>query len=130
MNPGKGLGNGDMIFQVNDIRSDTQAMRLAIKQSQKENCQSVKLQIKRRPATFDVEILRAGPLWQKLGVDISPDKVPGVLWVAGLQETGLVPAWNEIHCDRLICVGDVITAIETATGDSKAMIAAARQVKE
>jgi hypothetical protein len=125
-----GMGNGDMIFQVNDIRVDTKAMRLAIEQSQKGNCQRVKLKIKRRPRTFDVEIPRVGPHWRQLGVDISPDKIPGVLWVARLQETGLVPAWNEAHCDRLICVGDVITAIGTVSEDSKAMIAAARQVRE
>lgn len=128
-NPGIGLGNGDMIFQVNDTRKDAEAMQSAIEESQKFS-RPVRLKIRRRPFSFDVDIPRVGTDWKNLGVDISPDKKPKALWVAGVNKTGLIPAWNEAHSDRLICVGDLITAIESVSEDPKKMIAAARRVIE
>merc|ERR1712046_85658 len=52
-----------------------------------------------RALTFDVELVRAGPYWESVGVLASPDDSPQHLVVDDVGNPSLVSEWNACHSE-------------------------------
>mmetsp|Transcript_71235 Transcript_71235/g.154817 ORF Transcript_71235/g.154817 Transcript_71235/m.154817 type:complete len:146 (-) Transcript_71235:104-541(-) len=69
---------------------------------------------------FEVVLVRTGPLWQSLGLYVSPDDDPTVLSVDNVYGPSLISEWNAAHEPNLnVRVGDVIETVNGITGGAQ-----------
>lgn len=124
-----GLGIGDLIMEVEGVSGGGNAMVEALEAAQAKGT-TVSLRVARRPATFEARITRSGPHWKKLGFTVSPDKMPSVLWVGDVKESGLIPSWNDAHPHLTILSGDVVVAVNEISSNPMLMIKTLKGIGE
>mmetsp|Transcript_72702 Transcript_72702/g.115088 ORF Transcript_72702/g.115088 Transcript_72702/m.115088 type:complete len:148 (+) Transcript_72702:48-491(+) len=71
---------------------------------------------------FVASITRVGPLWDNIGLTVSPDDDPAILTVDDVEVPSLVSEWNEEHdWDEQVSIGDSITDVNGTSGDALRM---------
>lgn len=120
---GCGLMAGDVIVEVNNTRGTAAELRSALhREFAAQGQTTVELVVRGRPPTFNIEVRRNGPQWNKLGLAAVGDKSsPGCLLVQGVHAEGLIPEWNAAHGSLHICKGDLITHVNDVCKDDTAM---------
>jgi len=118
-----GLMAGDVIVEVNGAQGSASELRDRLRREFGASGKKViNLVVRARPPTFNIELVREGAQWKKLGIAAVPDKSnPGCLLVQGVQPEGLFPLWNEAHGSLRICKGDLITHVNGISKDVQAM---------
>mmetsp|Transcript_2890 Transcript_2890/g.4702 ORF Transcript_2890/g.4702 Transcript_2890/m.4702 type:complete len:334 (+) Transcript_2890:113-1114(+) len=121
-----GLAAGDTIVEVNGRRGSAFDLREMLQQVVASNGKrAISLSVRSRPSSFEVELDRSGPLWQKLGIAAAIDKTKrDCLIVQCVRGEGLVPQWNSENGSLRVCAGDLITHVNGITQDARAMCAA------
>jgi hypothetical protein len=84
------------------------------------------LTVATRPEFFDIELRCDGPLWHKLGCQVTIEREHiDRIKVQAVQNVGLVPQWNVDYPDSQVMPGDWIIAVngegETAQDMTKAI---------
>lgn len=120
---GCGLMAGDVIVEVNGAQGSASELRDRLRREFGASGEkTINLVVRVRPPTFNIELVREGAQWKKLGIAAVPDKSnSGCLLLQGLQPEGLFPLWNEAHGSLRICKGDLITHVNGISKDVQAM---------
>eukprot|EP00747_Dinoflagellata_sp_TGD_P206407 gnl/TRDRNA2_/TRDRNA2_80123_c0_seq1.p1 gnl/TRDRNA2_/TRDRNA2_80123_c0~~gnl/TRDRNA2_/TRDRNA2_80123_c0_seq1.p1 ORF type:complete len:299 (+),score=45.39 gnl/TRDRNA2_/TRDRNA2_80123_c0_seq1:47-943(+) len=128
--PGPGLVAGDLIVEVNGRRGNAVQLNAALKQAASQGG-NLALAVRPRPPVFDVEMVRQGYHWDRLGLSVVIDKAePDRIRVRAVRDEGLVPIWNASHGPLQVCVGDWITEVDGAPGTSNQLYTAIQGTTE
>eukprot|EP00927_Polykrikos_kofoidii_P002370 TRINITY_DN10935_c0_g2_i1.p1 TRINITY_DN10935_c0_g2~~TRINITY_DN10935_c0_g2_i1.p1 ORF type:complete len:268 (-),score=50.78 TRINITY_DN10935_c0_g2_i1:334-1137(-) len=117
---GSGICPGDMIVEVQNHGGSPEELFEMLSSFRGDR---VRLSITVRPRTrsFDVQLIRAGPQWRRLGLSVALRPRDKVLLVAVVHQAGLVPEWNGQNCHHCICSGDRVVAVNGLSGDAFSM---------
>lgn len=119
-----GLAAGDIIVEVDGKSGTAFDLREMLQQVVASNgSRAISLGVRSRPSSFEVELDREGPYWQKLGIAAAIDKTKrDCLIVQCVRSEGLVPQWNADNGSLRVCGGDLITHVNGITQDARAML--------
>lgn len=116
-----GVRPGDVIVQVGGACAAAQEMLRLVHQAADARG-SVQVVVQPRPASFEAELDRTGPLWDKLGLSVAIDKKnPSFMVVRAIREEGLAADWNRSHSTLRICIGDRIDRVNECSGSAVGM---------
>lgn len=119
---GAGVCPGDTIVEVHGRRGSPTAVFEQL-QSLCGSSRRVAMAVRPRPRSFQVELIREGPCWQRLGLAVALKPDNGFMMVAAVHEAGLAPDWNMKQNQFCICTGDRILAVNGRRGSAIAMYA-------
>lgn len=107
--PAEQLEAGDFVWSVNGVQDDLAAMMKEVQRSTTLNLGM------RKPLEFSISVKRNG---QSIGCAITYDTTTGISLVIEHVNEGPVKAWNTLHHDRKVIVGDRVTAVNGHHGTS------------
>lgn len=119
----RGIMGGDIIVEVNGHRGNAAELGKKLRQAFcAPGSKVIKILTHSRPPTFDVELRRDGPQWQRLGFSVKSDPISQQsLLVESVRTEGVVPEWNAANGSLRICKGDHITHVNGVSKDLQEM---------
>eukprot|EP00747_Dinoflagellata_sp_TGD_P216618 gnl/TRDRNA2_/TRDRNA2_89133_c0_seq2.p1 gnl/TRDRNA2_/TRDRNA2_89133_c0~~gnl/TRDRNA2_/TRDRNA2_89133_c0_seq2.p1 ORF type:complete len:268 (+),score=49.97 gnl/TRDRNA2_/TRDRNA2_89133_c0_seq2:77-880(+) len=120
---GPGLCPGDMLIEVQSQQGSPPELFEHMRRLCGEPGR-LEVVVRQRPLQFNVDVLRRGRNWQRLGLSVAIKGEKGYLLIAKVHDTGLAVQWNARNNEHCICAGDRIVGVNRIIGDAIAMYSA------